>query len=74
MKTVVRLLFALACILLVLLAPGVLHAQDADPPERTASPYFFVDGDPAVDRLPLKSTTVDAHIAGVIAEVRVTQH
>ena len=74
MKTVVRLLFALACILLVLLAPGVLYAQDTDSPDRTASPYFFVDGDPAVDRLPLKSTKVDAHIAGVIADVRVTQH
>ncbi|MBW1870677.1 MAG: TonB family protein [Deltaproteobacteria bacterium] len=42
--------------------------------DKTLSPYFFVlSDDPAVDRLPLKSTSADVHIAGVIAEVRVTQ-
>ncbi len=47
----------------------------ADPSlDRTLSPYFFVeDGDPAVDRLPLKETRVDIRIAGVIADVVVTQ-
>ena len=28
--------------------------------DRTLSPYFFVKGDPGVDRLPLKETAVDA--------------
>jgi Ca-activated chloride channel family protein len=42
--------------------------------DRTLSPYFFVEnGDPAVDHLPLKETKADVHIAGVIADVVVTQ-
>ena len=42
---------------------------------RTESPYFSVKSDdPALDRLPLKSTQVDVRISGVIADVTVTQH
>jgi Ca-activated chloride channel homolog len=42
--------------------------------DKTLSPYFFVlSDDPALDRLPLKSTSADVQIAGVIAEVSVTQ-
>jgi Ca-activated chloride channel family protein len=41
--------------------------------DRTLSPYFFVHGDGAVEQLPLKSTDVGIDIAGVIADVRVTQ-
>ncbi len=41
---------------------------------RTLSPYFFVlSDDPEVDRLPLASTRAEVRIAGVIADVRVTQ-
>jgi Ca-activated chloride channel family protein len=48
-------------------------AQDAKA-DRTLSPYFFVEnGDPAVDHLPLKETKADVHIAGVIADVVITQ-
>lgn len=51
--------------------PGA--ADEADPDE-TLSPYFFVEnGDPEVDRLPLKETKADVRIAGVIADVVVTQ-
>lgn len=43
--------------------------------DKTLAPYFFVDnGDPAIDRLPLKATDVAVKIAGVIADVTVTQH
>ncbi|TFZ01896.1 VIT and vWA domain-containing protein [Ramlibacter humi] len=50
------------------------RAEDAAPPQKTESPYFFVQGaDPAVDRLPLKGTQVDVRISGVIADVTVTQ-
>ena len=43
-------------------------------PDKTLSPYFFVEGgDPAIDRLPLKDTRVDVAIAGVIADVTVRQ-
>ncbi len=42
--------------------------------ERAGSPYFAVKGAEAgVDALPLKSTNVDAVLAGPVAEVRVTQ-
>ena len=43
-------------------------------PEATLSPFFWVKSeDPSVDQLPLKSTSVKTDIAGVIADVRVTQ-
>ncbi len=64
-----------------LLAPLVLPAQTADvPDDRTPSPYFWVktavsetETGQAPDPLPLKSTRVEATLAGVIAEVQVTQ-
>jgi Ca-activated chloride channel family protein len=41
---------------------------------KTLSPYFLVKSDdPNVDQLPLKSTSAEANIAGVIADVKVTQ-
>jgi Ca-activated chloride channel family protein len=63
---------------LAIVACPVLGAEEGragDPTaSKTLSPYFFVeDGDPAVDRIPLESTRVDAVISGVIANVRVTQ-
>jgi Ca-activated chloride channel family protein len=40
----------------------------------TLSPYFFIEnGDPSVDRFPLRSTDVSVNINGVIAHVVVTQ-
>lgn len=45
-------------------------AQD----DETLSPYFFVDSDdPENDQLPLKSTSADVLISGVIADVTVKQ-
>ncbi|HJV37779.1 MAG TPA: VIT and VWA domain-containing protein, partial [Geothrix sp.] len=42
--------------------------------DRTLSPYFFVKGeDAALDQLPLKATSAKVAIAGVIADVTVTQ-
>ncbi len=42
--------------------------------EATGSPYFFVKGDDAaLDQLPLKATSARVAIAGVIADVTVTQ-
>jgi Ca-activated chloride channel family protein len=55
---------------------GVTNAAAQEQPDRadkTLSPYFFVQGDPSLDRLPLKDTTVDVAISGVIADVRVVQ-
>ena len=58
-----------------LLVARPLHAQEAQGPRlKTESPYFFVKSDdPAVDALPLKATEVDVKVAGVIADVTVTQ-
>jgi Ca-activated chloride channel family protein len=61
-----------------LLGTAIVHAasyQDSPGERRTDSPYFFVQSDnPTVDRLPLKSTRVEARITGVMADVTVTQH
>ncbi|MBI1752697.1 MAG: VWA domain-containing protein [Acidobacteria bacterium] len=58
-------------------APAEERAQAAPADEsgdRTLSPYFFVKGgDSAVDQLPLKATSAKVAIAGVIADVKVTQ-
>lgn len=41
---------------------------------KTLSPYFYIAGEnPEADELPLKSTSADVQIAGVIANVKVTQ-
>ncbi len=43
-------------------------------PDKTLSPYFFVKSDnPNIDQLPLKSTSAEVNIAGVIADVTVVQ-
>jgi len=41
--------------------------------DKTLAPYFFVQGDPSVDKLPLKDTRVEVSISGVIADVKVVQ-
>jgi Ca-activated chloride channel family protein len=61
------LLAGLCC---VLTAPALAEPTTDD---RTLSPYFFIDGDPTVDRLPLAKTDVKVDVAGVIADVKVTQ-
>jgi Ca-activated chloride channel family protein len=49
-------------------------ASDEKGDDKTLSPYFFIgNGDPSVDRLPLKETKVSVNITGVIAGVTVTQ-
>lgn len=71
-RVVVCVLFALwAFAITVAWSPAFADDAQASPAE---GPYFHVAGDPSVDRLPLKSTRVDARIAGVIADVTVTQH
>lgn len=45
-----------------------------DTEDRTLSPYFFVKSDNAeLDQLPLKATKTEVSIAGIIADVTVTQ-
>jgi Ca-activated chloride channel family protein len=62
---------AFAAFLIVAWSPA--QADDAQAP-RPEGPYFQVaSDDPTVDALPLKGTRVDVRIAGVIADVTVTQ-
>jgi Ca-activated chloride channel family protein len=58
---------------LLLLRTAAASAAGTDD-DRTAAPYFLVQSDdPAVDRFPLLSTSADVKVAGVIADVTVTQ-
>src|SRR5262245_20917789 len=81
MKTY-RFRLVAGCLSLALLALAALsyststRAQEEKAPpaaDKTLSPYFFVQGDPSVDHLPLKDTKVDISISGVIADVKVVQ-
>jgi Ca-activated chloride channel family protein len=67
---VVRLLAAFMLALIPMLAPA---SEDGEA-DRTLSPYFFVHGDGTTEQLPLKGTDVEVSVAGVIADVKVTQH
>src|SRR4029453_2521430 len=73
MRTSIR--HAAICSITVLsLAPRAAAQAERPRPDKTLSPFFFVEGgDPAVDRLPLKDTHVEVAISGVIADVTVRQ-
>ena len=65
-----------AMLTLCLVVAAFAAAQPADMPDqdKTLSPYFFVQSDdPSADRLPLLKTGAEVNIAGVIADVKVTQ-
>lgn len=48
--------------------------SDTSGDDKTLSPFFIVLSDnPAVDQLPLKRTSADVNISGVIADVEITQ-
>jgi len=69
-----KALTVMALLLAALLAATAAVGQQPESPDRTLSPYFFVRSeDPSVDRLPLKATSAEVRIAGVIADVTVTQ-
>ena len=60
-------------LLIFLLIPVLLVSQDFNE-DQTLSPYFMVKSSgPNVDQLPLKSTAANVNIAGVIADVTITQ-
>ena len=65
----------LACLMFILavIAPARAENEKATD-DLTLSPYFFIEGgDPSVDRLPLKETSVVVNISGVVADVHITQ-
>jgi Ca-activated chloride channel family protein len=63
------------CITLILCSINLTtFAGSEGPCTKTLSPYIFIEnGDPSIDRMPLKSTDVKVDISGVIAEVTVKQ-
>lgn len=66
----------LAVLTVLFFALSPKHAYGGSPDEgaQTQAPYFFIEGaDPAIDRFPLKDTSVETHISGTIAETFVTQ-
>jgi len=73
MRIITKIL--VAAVFAALLLPGLrAYAQPEPSGEKTLSPYFFVKSDdPELDQLPLKSTSVQVNISGVIADVLVTQ-
>lgn len=48
-------------------------AVPAEEGDEDLSPYFFVKGDPKVDHFPLLKTEAQVHIAGITAEIELTQ-
>jgi Ca-activated chloride channel family protein len=62
--------FCFALIAIAIVSVSVLAQGQED---KTLAPYFFVQGDPSVDRLPLKDTRVEISVSGVIADVKVVQ-
>jgi len=81
MKTRHILLIALSLLPIILISAGTMIAsslqyspEQKSDPDKTLSPYFFVKSDnPNLYQLPLKSTSAEVNIAGVIANVSVVQ-
>jgi Ca-activated chloride channel family protein len=61
------------CFALIAIAIVSISGLAQSPEDKTLAPYFFVQGDPSVDRLPLKDTRVEISVSGVIADVKVVQ-
>lgn len=82
MRTVKIFLKTATCLLITAVlitlsrVPAISQPELSPDPsaDKTLSPYFFVKSDdPALDRLPLKATSAEVAISGVIADVRVSQ-
>jgi len=74
MKQLKRFLLSLIITAFILPFGALARAQENENSDRTLSPYFFVKSDDAgTDQLPLKATSAKVNIAGVIADVLVTQ-
>jgi Ca-activated chloride channel homolog len=67
----------LFCVVLLLAGSGFggnVVKQTEKEKDKTLSPYFLVvSDDKSTDQLPLKSTSADVNISGVIADVKITQ-
>ncbi|MEO0226004.1 MAG: VIT domain-containing protein [candidate division WOR-3 bacterium] len=70
-----RLISLILPIVLFLILPDriVPAAQPGEGDREGLSPYFLVEGDPKVERFPLLKNDVKVNIAGVVAEIELTQ-
>jgi Ca-activated chloride channel homolog len=69
-----RALWMMACWSILFLTASAPQAQPPEPQDKTLSPYFLVKGgDQDLDVFALKATSAEVAIAGVIADVKVTQ-
>jgi len=60
--------------LFLLIQIGLLYgASPSGKGEESLSPYFLVQGDPGVESFPLLKTDADVNIAGITAEIELTQ-
>ncbi len=60
--------------LFLLIQIGLLNgASPSENGEGSLSPYFLVQGDPGVESFPLLKTDADVNIAGITAEIELTQ-
>lgn len=74
MKTaVIKMTLQMICMVFIAIAVSASGVAQTPEDDKTLSPYFFVQGDPTVDHLPLKDTRVEISVSGVIADVRVVQ-
>ncbi len=65
--------FVLIALAILSISGAAQSRQEQIRHDKTLSPYFFVQGDPQVDRLPLKATRVEIDVSGIIADVTVLQ-
>src|SRR4030066_1661344 len=73
MGSISKVFLSMIFTMLMLIASGA-QGQPMEEANKTLSPYFFVKSDaPGVDQLPLKSTSADVKVVGVIADVIVVQ-
>lgn len=67
-------LFKLFSLTILVVLIGTITFLAVEQSDKTLSPYFFIESKyPDVDRMPLKSTSAEVNIAGVIADIKVTQ-
>ena len=72
MPKILKYLLCLLFTAFFCMSAAVGHAETSN--DATLSPFFLIEnGDPAVDRFPLKDTRVAVNINGVIADVKITQ-
>jgi Ca-activated chloride channel family protein len=73
MASISKVFLSFIFALLILIVSGA-QGQPMEEANKTLSPYFYIKSDdPSVDQLPLKSTSADVKVVGVIADVIVTQ-